>query len=172
MSNLVTILLCAFLSFAANAAPLQSINLPPLDSKTPLRDKPTGDFTGRCGDSIVRVLGVEYIGDKHFMLEIDAGLIAVRHHGDELTLNVMDSFLSDYVGVSCVRSEETEKLLIWTQCNGISTHCTEDYSYYVIDPASHEIVPSSASDSDCDWFCANNILKGNAPNYLHPGLKK
>lgn len=153
----------AFLMFSGLSFAGPAVQLSPMEGENSIDDHVTKNFTGSCGDAIVRVLGVTYIGDDQFRIDLDAGMVVVRNtRGNELFLNI-NNVLQDYNGVSCINTKNKGgQLLVWTNCGGSA--CSEGYNYYVIDPATATIVaPKDPTKETCDAQCASEILEDYFP---------
>lgn len=162
---LASIFASLFISGAALAD--AAINLPPMKGDKSVDVVATKNFTGSCGSSIVRVLGVTNVVDNFYAVEQDAGKIIVRSgSAKDLVLTSESGVLSDHNGVECVSTKSGNRLLIWSNCSGSS--CGDDFSFYVIDPERLVfLAPKDPRKDQCDEKCASKVLGNNLPQKIN-----
>ena len=115
---------------------------------------------GRCGTSVVQVLGVRDASEDFYTVDSGAGnadIIVIREGGrSQVSLK---KSLSDYNGVSCLKATTGTRLLVWSNCGG--SICGNGFSFTIVDPDTLEIV--AGKDSDCNALCASRLLGSDLP---------
>lgn len=103
-----------------------AIRLHPMEGDEALDIVETRNYTGSCGESIVRVLGVKSVYEDFYTVDLDAAKIIVRSGpNNELILrpegtrsNNKGDILLEHNGVACVSIKYGNRLLVWSGCSG------------------------------------------------------
>jgi hypothetical protein len=152
------------LMLAAAQLTQPAIKLDPYSDGAPVNVQRAQIFSGGCGPSVVRVLGVTSITSDFFDIDLDAGRVIVRQlHKPDLVID-SDHGLSDHNGVACVAKGFQHFVLIWTACGG--TICSDKYDFIVIDADEQRIVSPT---SECDEKCAFKLTGSPIPDKLNAG---
>ena len=149
--------LMLFISTYSLAESDQAILLNPMQGNTNLSVTKVINIYGKCGDTVVAVLGVESDGfDGKGNFKIDAAGnsdLQLRNGGKDISYQYI---LSDYNITHCIQTKNGARLLVGSICAGSS--CGDEFSYYVIDPKNGSILPGKGSKKNCDAKCANQAL--------------
>lgn len=122
------------------------------------------NYYGRCGSSVVQVLGVEQQVGDFFTIDPSAGnaRVVIIAEGGQRSLVVEDA-LSDHNGVACLTTKRSPSLLIWSKCSG--TACRDDFGFTVIDVERLRLVSGAAGE--CDEKCAQRLTGSRLPVELN-----
>jgi hypothetical protein len=152
------------LALAAAQAAIPAIKLNPYSDGTPVDVQTSQEFSGSCGPSVVRVLGVTSVTSDFFDIDLDAGRVIVRQlHKPDLVID-SDHGLSDHNGVACVAKDFQHFVLIWTACGG--TICSDKYDFIVIDADEQRVASPTGA---CDEKCAFKLTGSPIPLKLNAG---
>ncbi len=146
-------------------APIQLEAFPPTSYAPQSRVEVTTvrNYYGKCGSSVIQVLGVKDEAGDHFTVDPSSELgSAVVVLGGATKLVLKDA-ISDYNGVACVTKGTQKFVLIWHQCAGSA--CGDDYYFTVVDALSARRL--TGKDSDCDSRCATQLTGSNIPAKLN-----
>jgi hypothetical protein len=162
-SILLAALLCVGSpAFALATAEQTAINLSPLASEKAVTIDKAQNFTGTCGPSVVRVLGVTSVTGDIFGIDIDSGKIIVRQLRKPEVILDSNNGMSDHTGISCIDYEGKSRLLVWSNCAG--TACGDEYTFTVIDADNPKVLaPSGPIVTSCDEVCAYALTGNKLP---------
>lgn len=105
-------------------------------------------FVGHCSNALITIDGVEHIDEKHIRLSPRFGKIVIESHQLTTHLILGDSpYISDYVRLTCDLSNRRGRLLLWTTCDGNSTHCNQGYNQFQIDLETHAITALASEEA-------------------------
>ena len=121
------------------------------------------NYYGRCGSSVVQVLGVEQQVGDFFTIDSAAGNARVVVIADGQRSLVVNDALSDHNGVACLTTKPWPSLLIWSKCSG--TACGDDFGFTVIDVERLRLVSGAAGE--CDAKCAQRLTGSRLPLELN-----
>ncbi len=152
--KMLAVILMTFISFCSFAESDQAVLLNPMPGDSKLSVTNTLNIYGKCGGSVVAVLGVvaeSFNGQGDF--KVDEGDIQIRNGGKDISFKYA---LSDFNIAHCVQTKSGARLLVGSNCSGSA--CGEERNYYIIDPKDGSVFPSKASKNLCDTKCANKAL--------------
>lgn len=138
-------------AFAGNDAPLM---LNPMDGEKSPSVTMTMNVYGKCGSSVIAVIGVDVESYKAGSLKFDdAGKseVLVRTGKKEISLGKL---ISDSNLLHCVPTKSGARLLFGSVCGGSA--CGDAMDYSVIDPSTGTGL--SDKKKACDEDCANKLL--------------
>lgn len=114
----------------------------------------TMNVYGKCGNSVIGVIGVDYQAFKAGSLKFDmtgSPDVVVRTK----TKNVsFEAAIADFNVLHCVHTPKGERLLFGSACGGSA--CSDDLNYAVIDPSTG--IDLAGKRQSCDQACANKLL--------------
>lgn len=116
---------------------------------------------GKCGSSVVQVLGVRDENDDFFSVDGNSDIVVIRDGGRQQVS--LKRHMSDYNGVACVGAGSQKKVLVWSDCGGSA--CGHGYSFTVVDPASLRIL--AGGTTPCNAVCATRVTGSRLPNLLN-----
>lgn len=158
MKNKLLLLFAAliFTSTLTIAEGDKTFNLSPIDGKLVDITK-TINIYGKCGTSVVAILGVDAEEYHQFgSLKFDtsgAPDIQLRNNGKNVSFK---NLLSDRNVMNCISTKFGHKILIGSNCGGSA--CGDNLSYYLIDTKNGNITSSNVSKKICDERCINQLL--------------
>lgn len=120
------------------------------------------NYYGRCGASVVQILGVAEDHGDFFTVDSAGSNSAIVVLGDDGSAEIRRE-LSDHNGVACVGPASSPKVLIWSNCGG--TACGDDFDFTVVTTGTPRII--SDPDSGCDAACAARLTRSDLPHKIN-----
>ena len=138
------------------------VSLSPFPGATTMAVEKAALVSGKCGASVVRIIGITLSTGAFFDIDQDGGVIVRQLHMPEVHLT-QNNGLSDHNGVACIHTAAgASHLLIWSACGGSA--CGDDFGFTVIEVDRPRIV----SPKDCNKACASKLTGGsNIPFVLN-----
>lgn len=148
----------ALLALVFSSAALAGNNAPLMLNPMPGAQSPSVTMTmtiyGKCGNSVVGVIGADYESYKAGSLKFDiTGKpdVVVRTAKKDVSF---ESKISDFNVLHCVPTPKGERLLFGSVCGGST--CGDAFDYSVIDPNTGADLAGKLKS--CDQVCANKLL--------------
>lgn len=144
-------LICALLA-SAPASAQDALGLEPYPTSGTANDgvpyAEVTNFTGRCGEATVRVIGIEELPGEWFSLDPDGRIIVRTGGGRQLAVEASDRrILSALNRIQCARHGGRTFVVLWTQC--ALEHCGRPWQFRVIDADAPRLLDTSRCDDAC-----------------------
>jgi hypothetical protein len=132
-------------------------SLPQLKGFSPFVLEKMGDYISECGQSKIRVKGVDsFNGNSFSFIDINSAEIQISVH-EKKSLILGSFYLNDFNGIACVNKGK-QIILIWGNCGGSLCVDRSDVFYIINSSNLKFIQPKNPKKFICDEKCAERVV--------------